>query len=396
MATGGIFYPLFFPGIKKTAFGINHEHSTNFDATLDNLYEKGVQMKKRGAFGLLVEEGRNIELDIINIYNTETQKEIIERYICKLFTTNYPINLFTKTVCYKNDKNNIAVKEFKNRMDLRNDVKYPPPLNGARFPVVVADYYPYEYDIKGIKRTLTVGEKYEYLNYMVDKNLKPDLSYYISTGLLSLCSMILLPTFYIDNNDKEVDIEMGLKKSKKYVESLCDSYKKDITCNGPAYKKIYSIVKKTILDNGVFSGYNGGNLLPFLVQQSKKNVLKECNKVASMYLSKSDTSIKTQLMYKNRILVCMTNIFEKKLSEINVDNKLIEININTMNKHIENEVVRLREFDDKKIKILILPDQDYINGIVIKVNEIVRTYMIYVCIYQTLIKINTNQNLFDN
>lgn len=397
MATGGIFFPMFFPGIKKTAFGINHEHSTNFDATLENLYEKGVQMKKRGASGLLIKEGRNIELDIINIHNKDNIMDIIKKYIHTLFTTKYPLELFTKSVCYRSDKNNIAVKEFKDRMVKRNDAKYPPPKNGERFNVIVADYYPFSYDIKGNKTILTAGEKYEYLSYMQDNKLEPDLKYYISTGILTLCSMVLLPDFYKDNYDKETDIETGLKNSKKYVESLCDGYKKDIVCLGPVYKKIYSDVKKTVLDNSLFCGYTEGNVINFLITKIKKDVIRECNKKALRYLETCQVDIKFQLLYKNKILPCILSLFEKKIKSMNIDEKRLNNIFINLNNHIQNEINRLRILNDNKVKLFDLEenDEEYIKNLSENLNKVVKKYMFYQCVFDLIIKINTNQKLFE-
>ena len=394
MSPGGVFYPMFFPGIKKTAFGINHEHRINFDATFENLYEKGVQMKKRGASNLLIVEGRNIELDIINIYNTDSQEEIVKKYIHKLFTIEYPIEIFIKNISYRADKKNIAVIEYKNRMDVRNDPRYPSPKNGERFNVVVADYYPYVYDIKGNKRILKVGECYESVEYMKDKGIQPDLKFYISRSILGLCSMILLPHFYIDTKDKEFDIELGLKNSKKYVEQLCNIYKKEIVCKGPIYKKIYSDVKKTILDNSFLKDYTGGSILQFLVGNSKKTTSKECNKRASYYLNKNKPSVSLQLLFKNNILPIMKDAFNKKMSGMSIDENKLNVIISQVNNHIEKEVYRLREYDDKKIQLMNMDDIIYIQELQNTIDEIVKKYMTFECIYEMILKINSKQNLF--
>jgi hypothetical protein len=156
-------------------------------------------------------------------------------------------------------------------------------------------------------------------------------------------------------------------------------------------------VKKTVLDNSLFYGYTEGNVINFLITKIKKDVIRECNKKALRYLETCQVDIKFQLLYKNKILPCILSLFEKKINSMNIDEKRLNNIFINLNNHIQNEINRLRILNDNKVKLFDLEenDEEYIKNLSENLNKVVKKYMFYQCVFDLIIKINTNQKLFE-
>ena len=90
----------------------------------------------------------------------------------------------------------------------------------------------------------------------------------------------------------------------------------------------------------------------------------------------------------------MKDAFNKKMSGMSIDENKLNVIISQVNNHIEKEVYRLREYDDKKIQLMNMDDIIYIQELQNTIDEIVKKYMTFECIYEMILKINSKQNLF--
>jgi hypothetical protein len=82
---------------------------------------------------------------------------------------------------------------------------------------------------------------------------------------------------------------------------------------------------------------------------------------------------------------------------MNIDEKRLNNIFINLNNHIQNEINRLRILNDNKVKLFDLEenDEEYIKNLSENLNKVVKKYMFYQCVFDLIIKINTNQKLFE-
>lgn len=259
MAYEEILFPYAFVG-KKKYIGIQHQGIVNLSACMPNctldefsksksLFIRGLELKKRGSSQFLKIICYEILKDAFSIESTKTLKEIVEEKLKTISQRNWDSKLFIKTAKYKitefnsetgeEKPGNVSVKCFAKRM-LEIEQKYPSlgikcPELGERFNYVITKKYPFIYDIRGRKKNIKIGEKYEYEESLYNQEyhkilgepLEVDIDHYVLNELIGQFSRFII---YHPDYDKFFTEDM-------YEDD--DKYKK-------ADKDAHNFAKKTL------------------------------------------------------------------------------------------------------------------------------------------------------
>ena len=251
MAYEEVLYPCMF-FLKKMYAGVEHQSIVNFEPHPEELFTKGLSLKRRGTSKVLKTVCVEVLMDILNINNTETMMDIIKVKIKEIYSREWKLEDFKKSAVYKPSKQNISVRTFLQRMVERNDPSCPPPPPGERFEYVVAQKYPFKYDIRGRKTKLKVGEMWEYYSYACEKKIKINLDYYMTGGIIGQFAQFAayhkkFQVIPIDNSPEAYDAaeKKTLNTSKKFIEELCKAMIASPPCKGPMLKELYRIANSS-------------------------------------------------------------------------------------------------------------------------------------------------------
>lgn len=242
MAYEEVLYPAVFLA-KKKYYGIPHEGLVNFNPK--DLFIRGLEVTKRGVSDLLKKVCLDIMWESCSLHNTKTIRELVEKKIHTVFNTKWDINDFAQSVVWKPEKQNITLNMFIDRMR-EGGFRIPEPYE--RFKVVVIRKYPYKYDLKGRQIVLKKGDKIEYLELAIEKNLEIDLNYYFEGELTGQFSRLICYDTefeeYLDNGD--IDDDKTFKNCQKYILELSNKYSNKFVNRGKIFKDIYKNVNKKI------------------------------------------------------------------------------------------------------------------------------------------------------
>lgn len=274
MAYEEVLYPCLFL-LKKMYAGVEHQRIVNFEPHVDELFTKGLSLKRRGTSEVLKTVCKEVLMDILDINTINTVRTIIQKKIKEIYEREWKIEDFKNTAVYKPSKQNISVRTFLKRMEERNDPMCPVPQPGERFEYVVVKKYPFKYDIKGRKTKPKIGEMWEYYSYAKAHNLKIDLDYYMTGGIIGQFAQFVAyhPDYQVSPLDDSPEAyDVGEKKtlitSKKYIETLCKQMTNAPVCQGPILKELYKLAndsyKKTLKKVYAGSSDNGENQIKLL------------------------------------------------------------------------------------------------------------------------------------
>jgi DNA polymerase elongation subunit (family B) len=251
MAYEEVLYPCLFL-LKKMYAGVEHQSIVNFEPHVDDLFTKGLSLKRRGTSEVLKTVCKEVLMEILNINTTDNVRNIVQHKIKEIYERKWDMEDFKKTAVYKPSKQNVSVRTFLKRMEDRNDPMCPIPQAGERFEYVVVKKYPYRYDIKGRKTALKIGEMWEYYEYAVEQKLEIDLDYYMTGGIIGQFSQFVAyhPEFQVvptDNSQEASDIaeKKTLMTAKKYIEALCKVLSNAPVCQGAVLKELYKLANKS-------------------------------------------------------------------------------------------------------------------------------------------------------
>ena len=266
MAYEEVLYPCWFL-MKKMYAGVAHEKHVNFYPETDDLFTKGLALKRRGTSDVLKTVCREILSVVLSIDTTATVMEIVEAKITDIYTRAWVIDDFVKTAVYKPSKQNVSVRTFLARMVERADPLCPPPVAGERFDYVVVKKYPYVYDGRGRKSHIKVGDMWEYKDYAVRGGLPIDLDYYMTGGIIGQFAQFVmylesLQARPIDETPEAYDAadKKTLLAAKKHVEALCKKMVTPAECRGGALKEVYRLAAASYVASvgSVFGASQGG------------------------------------------------------------------------------------------------------------------------------------------
>ena len=247
MAYEEVLYPCWFL-MKKMYAGVAHEKHINFSPDTDDLFTKGLALKRRGTSDVLKTVCREILSEVLSLATLATVMEVVEAKITDIYNRKWVIDDFVKTAVYKPSKQNISVRTFLARMVERANPLCPPPVAGERFDYVVVKKYPYVYDERGRKSHIKVGDMWEYKDYAIREGLPIDLDYYMTGGIIGQFAQFVMylemlqarPT---DSSPEAYDVadKKTLLASKKHVETICKKMTTPVECRGGALKEVYKL-----------------------------------------------------------------------------------------------------------------------------------------------------------
>lgn len=256
-------YPSIHLGRKKYIM-IPHEKIYPCGMTDEEFYEKfysiklfirGLEIKKKGNSQLLQDIGRDIWKRSFDPLNTDTLIEIVTKKIEEVYTApERKDSDFIKTMAYKPNKDptkgNPTALLFVSRMKPLG----LEPEAFERFRYVMVQRYPFDYDIKGRKRKLKVGERMEYPWRAAELGLKIDMDYYMTgkiKGELARYiryhpSLNILPKKPDDDVDCHTCDEKSIDNAKKYIDNICAKYSATYVDKGAIHKLLYKETQKRL------------------------------------------------------------------------------------------------------------------------------------------------------
>lgn len=349
MAYEEVLYPCIFL-LKKMYAGVQHQHIVNFEPNVDELFTKGLSLKRRGTSEVLKMVCGEVLMEILSIDTTDTVRNIIHRKIKEIYSRKWDMEDFKKTAVYKPSKQNVSVRTFLQRMEERNDPMCPPPQPGERFEYVVVQKYPYKYDLRGLKTTLKIGEMWEYFSYTKEHNLPIDLDYYMTGGIIGQFAQFVayhkehqvLPT---DDSPDAYDIaeKKTLQTSKKYIEALCKTMAHTPVCQGPILKELYRMANKSYKNmlEQVFEGkdYTGQiKLLSF-----------ECSSGGDLYAYIRSILLESSKKTAGHYAECYIEHMRKKYGK-QIIYTLLKIFTNTQEPLLKSRTIYVAQVEDKMRK----------------------------------------------
>lgn len=301
MAYEEVLWPFMMVG-KKKYVGIQHQNIPNFAACMPeisledfmkskSLFIRGLELKKRGSSEFLKRICYEIIKEAFCITSVKTLKEIVEDKLKEIPTRNWNPELFVKTARYKlpgkdletgkPKPGNVTVKRFVERMteieQQHPETGVKSPEIGERFPYIVAQKYPWSYDLRGRKVGLKVGDKYEYATSLKNEKYQQvvgkvniDLDHYITNEIIGqLARFIIYHPDYdhffdalkAESENEEIEKIYKAADQKAHNEAkkiLREFYKsrfaKNYTDKGEVYKRVF---KKTndMLSKGLINRY---------------------------------------------------------------------------------------------------------------------------------------------
>ncbi len=247
MAYEEVLYPVAFTA-KKKYFGIAHEHIPNFKPK--ELFIRGLEVKKRGVSDLLRKiftELMWLSCDPSNLYDLI---ELVRAKIDEIYSRKWNLSDFVQTGVYRTTKKNIKIQTLVERMRQRGIIVKP----NERFGYVIVKKYPFAYDIRGRKTTLSIGDKLELVDIAEKENLEIDLDYYMQGSVNGQLARLITyhPMFHVEPFDYDDKTEVQAAEVKiyknacKFVEDYCDRHYSKYNTFGKSLQKIYKTANKVI------------------------------------------------------------------------------------------------------------------------------------------------------
>lgn len=341
MAYEEALYPVLFTA-KKKYVGTPHVSAPNFDKNVP-LFIRGLELKKRGVSEILKNVCNDILRACVSPENILTVIELVQNKIHEIYTKEWrdEFDAFIMTGVYKPNKMNVKMHTFYDRMKIERNITLTP---GERINYVIVKKYPFNYDIKGKKTKLSIGDKMEIAEIAKEENMKIDLDYYMEKSINGQLARFI--TYHRDfqpaHRGEEDLVEMKkteddiLKKARKYVDAFCKAYYTKYDDMGVLYKNIYKTSANIIKDK-------------FNSKYQEKDLIKLIN------LNPGD-DLETWLLEK------IIKIVEKKKHNINYGADYINSITAAMSKEEKKKyIIQLQDvyYANKKMTILWIVEKQY-------------------------------------
>lgn len=254
MAYEEVLFPVVFVS-KKKYFGIPHEEVVNFYPKKP--FIRGLEIIKRGASDVLKNVCLQIVKEILDINTTTNMLVLVDNATKRFFTTEWDVNHFVKTAVYRPDKQNASVRNMIARYEADNYQLIPEP--NVRFKYVVCKKYQWTYNDKGNQTILSIGDRMELIERVIDENIPIDLEYYFNNEITGQMARFI--AFHDEFNtidrdaisseltDKEryTKIEDSMfKNAKKYITNRAKEYSNPYKNKSVLFKQTYKIVADSI------------------------------------------------------------------------------------------------------------------------------------------------------
>lgn len=245
---------------KKKYFGIPHLSKPNFNANVP-LFIRGLELKKRGVSDVLIEVCSSILNQAVSYTNKLTIMEIVKNKIIEFYNTDWTtperFAAFIMTATYKPNKQNVKMHTFKRRMMEERGIEVMP---GERVKYIIAKKYPYKFDLRGRKTTLSIGDTMEFADKALEENIPVNIDYYIDKTINGQLARFITyhEDFHVNIIDPD-DIAEGkkaeltnLKLARAFIDNYCKGYYTKYTNQGTIHKNIFKmsaqVVKNKIIE----------------------------------------------------------------------------------------------------------------------------------------------------
>lgn len=254
MAYEEVLFPVAFLA-KKKYYGIPHISVPNFRPK--KLFVRGLETKKRGVSGVLKDLCEGLMWKSMRIENTKELIELAYDSIEEFYAKIWNLEQFGKTAQYKpkseediaEGKGNKSVLRFVERMKARG-IEIKPH---ERFRYVIVRKYPYEYDYRGRKIPLKIGDFMELVEVAKREKMEIDIDYYMENGIIGQLARLVIyrDEFYVeslDDTDEEIKKadDASFKKAKKHLDYFASRYYKTYQDKGSVYKNTFSTIDKKL------------------------------------------------------------------------------------------------------------------------------------------------------
>ena len=257
MAYEEVLFPVAFLA-KKKYYGIPHISVPNFNPK--KLFVRGLETKKRGVSGVLRDLCESLMWKSMKIANIKELLELSYDAIDEFYKKSWNVDQFSKTAQYKpksdediaEGKGNKSVLRFVERMHARNiDIK-----PHERFRYVIVRKYPYEYDYRGRKVNLKIGDFMELAEVAKNEHMDINIDYYMENGIIGQLARLVIyrDEFYIeslDDSDDEIKKadDASFKAAKNHLDQFASRYYKSYQDKGEAYKNTFSVIDKRMKES---------------------------------------------------------------------------------------------------------------------------------------------------
>ncbi len=363
MAYEEVLYPVAFLS-KKKYYGVPHEE--NIDFYPKNLFLRGLEIVKRGSSDVLKDIVNEIIREVMDIRSTKDIIDIIRDAIKRFFTTKWSVDVFAKSKVYRADKNNISVNTMMRRY---RELNYPKiPEQNVRFKTVMCKYYPWQYNINGTSSNkLSVGDRMELVDRVIEENLEIDLDYYFEnelTGqlarLISFCDIFQEAIENLQTNDVDVSTmdeteraaydkeiykkteDLLFNAAKKYINNMAKEYSNSFTNKNSLYVDTWREVTNIINTRK--------DLIPF----SKKQLY-----IMNIFESHDETKIEEDLVRWAQRYLVMKNITMSEQRKNKLSKLMHNINVYMKENEITVEILNGMDIWKKNIIEYIYKEYDY-------------------------------------
>ena len=356
MAYEEVLFPVIFTA-KKKYFGIPHEQIINFFP--QHLFIKGLEVIKRGVSGVLKIIFNQIMWDCVHVDNLYTLVELVKIKVDDIYTRKWDVSDFVMAKTYNPKKKNVAVQTFVKRMKERG-IEVPP---NERFKCIIVKKYPYRYDYRGRNdKELSVGDKMELIDTVINENLEIDLDYYMIKSVKNQFGRLI--TYHSDFQYEPADSSeesLAISESQifnaacnyvdQYASQYYAKYNKFNTVNKQIYNEADSRLSRSIkcidptaykLISGNFSSNgndNESNLFDWIIKKVKSESKKKCRNYGKKFITKYIDARKPLLdksVKKKKLYMILNHIyFDKKSGLQKTRNKSYEYTYGFLVKQLE-------------------------------------------------------------
>ena len=241
---------------KKKYGGIEHKELFNENPDVEHLFVRGLEYIKKDASDLLKEITKKILWRVLKYDAIEDMDTVIKDVIAYYYNniSSFDISRFAKSSQYKPGKKNVAVNTFVRRMRTERKINQPPY---ERFNTIIVEK-PIEYNSRGCKKDIPIGERMEYLHIAKREGLKPDFNYYMDGAIKTqlarlLCYQERFLVQPVDNSNKEIKKadEKALDNAKKYITSIYQKWNPEGINKSGYYKNIFKGVNKNFQNKSI-------------------------------------------------------------------------------------------------------------------------------------------------
>lgn len=366
MAYEEVLFPVVFLA-KKMYYGIPHEGVVNFKPP--KLFIKGIANIKRGFPQFIKTMIDELQWQSMAVDNELDLKDLVVAKMKELTTRNWKLEDFAQSAEWRPKKAQPTLQTFIARLKPKDR-----PNPGERVHFLVVDQNPYYTTIDGKKATKKKGEMMELLSTAKEKDLKPNLLFYINgfagsggTAVGQFARFIAWHKDFevkFDENQKHDKVYMKtidnkrMKNAKNYLKKLCTTLLSGYKFDAKSSKFVYTQVVHAIKELTEETYGDDVNILSKLKDSPIEDFVQSATKDA---LTISRTKAFKTRAYNSAKAVCNKytpikayDIYAGCKNDYNIlrmRNKYIESELKVINAVIATLIPKLTELANQQNKI---------------------------------------------